>query len=83
MKKSIVTLLLLFIFICSFSQKWKPNFGIEGGMGSGGMTALLKTNNNLITDNSALKKDFAYSGGAFFQLMREGYGPLPKIFFPS
>lgn len=38
------------------------------------MTALLKSNNDLITDNSALKKGFAYSGGAFLQLMREGYG---------
>jgi len=74
MKKPVVTLLLLFIFIYSFSQKWKPNIGIEGGMGGGGMTALLKSNNDLITDNSALKKDFAYSGGAFLQLMREGYG---------
>lgn len=74
MKKSLVTLLLFFVFIGSFSQKWKPNFGIEGGMGGGGMTALLKSNNDLITDNSALRKDFAYSGGAFLQLMREGYG---------
>lgn len=38
------------------------------------MTALLKTNNDLISDNSSLKKDFAYSGGGFLQLMREGYG---------
>jgi hypothetical protein len=74
MKEAILTLLLFFIFICSFSQKWKPNIGIEGGIGGGGMTALLKTNNDLITDNSALKKDFAYIGGAFLQLMREGYG---------
>ena len=74
MKKSIVTFLLLFISIYSFSQKWKPTLGIEGGLGGGGMTALLKTNNDIITDNSALKKDFAYSGGAFFQLMRSGYG---------
>lgn len=74
MKEAIVTLSLFFIFICSFSQKWKPNIGIEGGMGGGGMTALLKTNNDLITDNSELKKGFAYSGGAFLQLMRAGYG---------
>ena len=74
MKKSTVTFLLLFISFYSFSQKWKPTLGIEGGIGGGGMTALLKSNNDIITDNSALKKDFAYSGGGFLQLMREGYG---------
>lgn len=74
MKKALASLMLFFIFVCSFSQKWKPNLGIEGGIGGGGMTALLKSNNDLITDNSALKKGFAYSGGAFLQLMREGYG---------
>lgn len=74
MKKPVLTLSLLLIFISSYSQKWKPNIGIEGGMGGGGMTALLKSNNDLISDNSALKKGFAYTGGAFLQLMREGYG---------
>lgn len=74
MKKAIVTFLLLFIFIFSYSQKWKPNLGIEGGIGGGGMTALLKTNNDIIRDNSELKKNFVYSGGGFFQIMKPGYG---------
>ena len=74
MKKAIVTFSLLLIFNFSYSQKWIPTLGIEGGLGGGGMTALLKTNNDIIIDNSALKKDFAYSGGAFLQLMREGFG---------
>ena len=74
MKKAIVTFSLLLIFNFSYSQKCIPTLGIEGGLGGGGMTALLKTNNDIIVDNSALKKDFAYSGGAFLQLMREGFG---------
>jgi hypothetical protein len=83
MKKVIVSFMLIFIFIVSFSQKWKPNLGFEGGMGGGGMNALLKSNNPLIKDNSALKKGFAYSYGPFLQLMKPGYGIEVKLDFNS
>lgn len=83
MKRPIVTLMLSFIFIFSFSQKWKPNLGIEGGIGGGGMTALLKTTNDIIRDNSELKKDFVYSGGGFLQLMRPGFGIEVKAVYSA
>jgi hypothetical protein len=83
MKKAILTLIFSFVFIFSFSQKWKPNLGFEGGMGGGGMTQLLKSNNPLIRDNSALKKSFAYSYGPFFQLMKPGFGIEVKLDFNS
>lgn len=83
MKKTIVTLMLSFVFIVSFSQKWKPTLGIEGGMGGGGMTALLKTNNSIIRDNAELKKGFAYSGGAFLQVMRQNFGFEVKAVYSS
>lgn len=79
MKKVTVTLILSFIFIISFSQKWRPTFGIEGGMGGGGMTSLLKSGNPIIKDNSELKKGFAYSGGAFLQIMRQNFGFETKV----
>ncbi len=83
MKKPIVTLLLSCLFFYSFSQKWKTNLGLEGGMGGGGMTALLSTNNPLIVDNSALKKGFAYTGGVFLQIMRPNYGFEIKAVYSS
>jgi hypothetical protein len=83
MKKAIVSLLLSFLFMYSFSQKWKPTLGIEGGMGGGGMTVLLKSGNHFIKDNSELKKDFAYSGGAFLQVMRQSYGFEIKVDYTS
>jgi len=83
MKKSILTLVLSFVFIVSFSQKWKPTLGIEGGMGGGGMTALLKTNNSIIRDNAELKKGFAYTGGAFLQIMRQNLGFEVKVDYSS
>lgn len=79
MKRTIAALVLTFIFVSTFSQTWKPGFGIEGGMGSGGMTALLKTANPVIVDNSELKKGWAYSYGAFVQFMRPGYGFETRI----
>ncbi|MBK7627134.1 MAG: hypothetical protein IPJ16_08045 [Bacteroidales bacterium] len=83
MKKTIGTLILSFVFVVSFSQKWKPTLGIEGGMGGGGMTALLKTNNPIIKDNAELRKDFAYSGGAFLQVMRQSFGFEVKVDYTS
>jgi hypothetical protein len=83
MKKAIVSLVFSFLFILSFSQKWKPNLGIEGGMGSGGMTELLKTNNPLIKDNAELKKTWAYSYGPFIQLMKPAFGFEAKLNFNS
>ena len=83
MKRTIIFLLLTFVGIQLFSQKWKPGFGIEGGMGGGGMTALLKTENPIIVDNSELKKSWAYSYGAFLQIMRPGYGFETKLNFNS
>lgn len=83
MKKAIVSLMFSFICVFSFSQKWKPNLGIEGGMGGGGMSQLLKSNNPLITDNAQLKKTWAYSYGPFIQLMKPAYGFEVKLNFNS
>jgi len=83
MKKAIVSFMLSFLFILSFSQKWKPNLGIEGGMGGGGMNELLKANNPLIKDNAALKKTWAYSYGPFIQLMKPAFGFEAKLNFNS
>lgn len=74
MKKAIAILVFLIIPIFSFSQKWKANFGIEGGMGGGGMTKLLKTNNSIIKNNPELKNGFAYSYGIFLQAMQKNFG---------
>jgi hypothetical protein len=79
MKKTIILLLLSLIFYTSFSQKWKPNLGFEGGMGGGGMNNLLQSTNPLITDNSALKKTWAYSYGPFVQLMKPAFGFEVKL----
>lgn len=83
MKRIIISLILSFIFFFSFSQRWKPTLGLEGGMGGGGMTALLKTSNSMILDNSELKKGFAYSGGAFLQIMRPSFGFELKVDYSS
>jgi hypothetical protein len=83
MKKGIVTIILLLISIISFSQKWKPGLGFEGGMGGGGMNNLLQSTNPLITDNSALKKTWAYSYGPFLQVMKPAYGFEVKLNFNS
>ena len=83
MKRAIISLILSLIFFISFSQKWKPTLGLEGGMGGGGMTALLKTSNSMIQDNSELKKGFAYSGGAFLQIMRPSFGFEAKVDYSS
>jgi hypothetical protein len=79
MKKAVVTVVLTFVFIVSFSQKWKPNLGFEGGMGGGGMTQLLKSNNPVIKDNAQLMKTWAYSYGPFIQLMKPAYGFEVKL----
>lgn len=79
MKKIAVTVILSFVFLLSFSQNWKPTFGLEGGMGGGGMTAILKSSNSIIKDNSELKRGFAYTGGAFIQLMRKSCGFEVKL----
>jgi hypothetical protein len=83
MKKTIMSLTLTFLFAVSFSQKWKPNLGFEGGMGGGGMTNLLKSTNPLIIDNSELKKSWAYSYGPFLQIMKPAFGIEVKLNFNS
>jgi len=83
MKKVLASLAFSFIFSLSFSQKWKPNLGIEGGMGGGGMNELLKVNNPLIKDNAELKKTWAYSYGPFIQLMKPAFGFEAKLNFNS
>lgn len=83
MKKAILTSIFSFLFIISFSQKWKPNLGFEGGMGGGGMSQLLKSNNPLITENAQLRKTWAYSYGPFIQLMKPAFGFEAKLNFNS
>ena len=83
MKKIIASLFLSFIFVNAFTQKWKPNIGFEGGMGSGGMKNLLQSNNPIITDNSELKKSWAYSTGPFIQVMKPSMGFEVKLNFNS
>lgn len=83
MKKTIIFLIFIFVSLVSFSQKWRVGLGVEGGMGGGGMTALLKTTNPVITDNSELKKGFVYSGGGFLQVMRPGYGLETRLVYNS
>jgi hypothetical protein len=83
MKKSIIAVLLSFLFLNSFSQKWKPNLGLEGGMGGGGMSGLFKTNNPIIVDNSELKKNWPFTGGAFLQVMKPSFGFEVKVSYAS
>ncbi len=79
MKKTIMALLLSSLFTISFSQKWKPSFGFEGGMGMGGMNNLLKSTNPLILNNSELKKSWAYTYGPFLQIMKPAFGFEVKL----
>lgn len=79
MKRTIIAFLLSFLFTISFSQKWKPSFGFEGGMGIGGMNNLLKSTNPLIVDNAELKKSWAYTYGPFIQIMKPAFGLEMKL----
>jgi len=83
MKKAIVVLMFSFICIVSFSQKFKPGLGFEGGMGGGGMSQLLQSNNSMIKNNAELKKTWAYSYGPFIELMKPAFGFEAKLNFNS
>lgn len=83
MKKVFFVLILSFIGVVSFSQKFKPGLGFEGGMGGGGMSQLLKSNNPMIIDNAELKKTWAYSYGPFIELMKPAFGFEAKLNFNS